>query len=107
MKFKKRINALFWWVLQIAPVLFVLALHFVDFGALPELVGDGGNFGFFGDLFVQFSGFFADQLALYQLLIISFIDWSLTLSLLRVVYELLYIFTSWLYHMMDWRKKDA
>lgn len=106
-KFKRKLRSLTWFIVGIAPVLFLLALHFVDFASLPDLIADGSSFGFFGSLFADFASFFVSApLSLYQLMLISILDWLLTLSLLRVVYDLLTIFTSWLYEVMDWRRKD-
>ena len=106
-KFKRKLRSLTWFVLGLAPVLFLLALHFVDYAAVPGIIAAGSSFGFFGSFFVDFAGFFiSSPLSLYQLMMISLLDWLLTLSVLRVVYDLFSIFTTWLYEMLDWRRKD-
>lgn len=104
-RLKSKLHAFFWWIVQLAPVMFLLALHFVDFQALQSVIGDGTQFGLFGTYFVSFLHFFKPDLGLYQLMLISIVDWALSVTICRLVFLTFEIFTTWLYDLFDPKEK--
>lgn len=106
MRNRRKLNNFYWFFVKIAPVLFMLALHFVDFSAFTDVIGTGVGFGVFGQFIIDLLEFFGVTLGLYQYCLVSIVDWSITVSICRIVYDLLYFFTGWLCEVFEGGKHD-
>lgn len=106
MRLKKQTKILLWWLIQLLPVLMILALTFVQpIEVVQSIVGDGTQFGLFGSFFVDFLQFFRTNLPWLVLLLCSLVDWALTVTVVRIVYETFALFTTWIYGLFDGFKK--
>lgn len=108
MRLKKQTKILFWWLVQLLPVLMFFAFSFVtDVETMQTVVADGTAFGLFGSFFIDFLVFFKPVLSWQVLLLVSLVDWALTVTVVRIVYETFAIFTTWLYSFFDGFRKGG
>lgn len=94
-RIKKQTDVLLWWLLRLVPVVIITALAFNGgLSALEEMATDGMSWGLFGTFFVQFLELFG-TVSWQVCLLVSAVDWVLTVNVVRVVFSLFDIFASW------------
>lgn len=96
MKFEKKTKCLFWWLLSLIPIIVATALAFNGgLETLQIMANDGMQWGMFGTFFVGFLSTFG-TVSWQVCLLVSCVDWLLTVNVAKVAFQLFDVFASWM-----------
>lgn len=96
MKFEKKTKSLFWWLLSLVPIIAITAFAFNGgIGVLEMMAVDGTQWGMFGSFFIGFLTSFG-VVSWQVCLLVSCVDWLLTVNVVKVAFTLFDVFASWM-----------